>query len=133
MRGVSSIRVFHWAAIATAGAALVVLASAQDLKPDVHYEMIKAFRASFAYASAPAAKPAAPVRDPGVIMLQPMVVRNRYEAEGLDLSIANQEAIDDRFTLYKGGAIYRKDEGRVRIDLGTWGSASGLNLLKVSW
>lgn len=133
MRVVSPIRVARWAATVIAGMGLVVLASAQDLKPDVRYEMIKSFRKSFVYSSVPAAKPAALVRDPGVIMLQPMVVRNRYEAEGLDQSIANQEAIDDRFTLYKGGAIYRKDEGRVRIDLGTWGSASGLNLLKLSW
>jgi hypothetical protein len=133
MHAVSLIRVFRRVALVAAAAGLAVAASGQELKPDVRYEMIKAFRESFVYASAPAANPAAPTRDPSVILLRPVVVRNRFEADGLDQSIARQDLIDDRFTLYKGGAIYRKDEGRVRIDLGTWGSASGLNLLKVSW
>jgi hypothetical protein len=133
MRAVSPIRWCRPGFFAAATCCFVVQALAQDLKPDVSVEMKKAFRQSFVYATSPLAKTPTPTKDYDVILMQPIIVRNRFEAEGLDQAIANQEAVDDRFTLYKGGAIYRKDVGRVRIDAGTWGSASGLNLLKLSW
>jgi hypothetical protein len=133
MSTVSLIRWCRRGFFAVAASFLVAHASAQDLKPDVSIEMKKAFRQSFVYATSPLAKTPAPTKDYDVILMQPVIVRNRFEAEGLDQAIAHQEAVDDRFTLYKGGALLRKDVGRVRIDAGTWGSASGLNLLKLSW
>jgi hypothetical protein len=145
MRAVSLIRGCRSVAIAAAVAGFAVTAGAQDLRPDIAREMRAQLRASFAYDASPEAKPAAPARAYGVILLKPYVVRSRYESEGLDASIAHQEGVEDRFTLGKGGTISTLDLGRVRAAVGVWydadnvdkkfpgGSVPGLNVLKFAW
>jgi hypothetical protein len=39
----------------------------------------------------------------------------------------------EQFSVTKGGVLLKKDIGRVRIEVGTWGAGPGLNILRVSW
>jgi len=132
MRTVSLIRAGRAALLAAAGLNLVALAGAQEARPDVSDEMKQELRQAFAYA--PAAGAPAPAKAYDVILMRPVVVRSRFEAEGLDAAIAHQEAINDRFTLYKGGVIagpigvwYQDDPTPAGRPI------RGLNFFKVSW
>jgi hypothetical protein len=144
MRAVSLIRWCRPGVVATAVCCLAVAGRAQEAKPDVDQEMKASLQRTFTYK--PESADAAPPKvAPDMIVMRRIVVLSRWESEGLDAAIARQEAIDDRFTLYKGGAIFSRSVGRVRVEVGTWynddhedenlpGSAiRGLNLLKLSW
>jgi hypothetical protein len=130
------------AAAVVCGSAL--LGHAQDTKPDIDQEMKAAFRAAFVYVPQPAQ--AEPVKvTPDVVLLRRLIVRNRWEAQGLNLAIARQNAVDDHFTLFHGGAIASADAGRVRSQVGTWydkdphdpatmpQASPGLNVAKFAW
>jgi hypothetical protein len=60
-------------------------------------------------------------------------VRNRYEAEGLDAAISRQEAIDDRFTLYKGGSIAGPVGVWYHDDPAVGRPIRGLDIFKLAW
>jgi hypothetical protein len=132
MRAVSPIRWCHSGLAAAVLLAFALRGPAQDIKPDIEQEMKAAFRESFVYApkaaDAPVAKPAT-----DVVLLRRVIVHNRWESQGLDSAIARQDAIDDRFTLYNGGALATRDTGKGRFDAGTWYAGTGLGLLKYSW
>jgi hypothetical protein len=137
MRAVSPIRRCHPGVIAAAACWLVAVGDAQEIKADVRYEMTKAFQRSFVYNPDSPTQTKPPARDPAIILLPKVVVRNRFEAEGLDAAIAHQEAIDDRFTLYKGGTIagplgvWYQDDPKESTIPGR--PIRGLDFLKVSW
>ncbi len=129
MRAVALIRWCRHGLAAAAVFGLLRLGHAQDTKPDIDQEMKAAFRESFVYApkaaaDAPATKPAT-----DVVLLRRVIVRNRWESQGLDQAVARQNAVDDHFTLYKGGAIARLGP----MEVGTWAGGTGLALLKFAW
>jgi len=132
MRAVSLIRWCRPGVVATAVCCLAVAGRAQEAKPDIDQEMKASLQQTFAYK--PESADAAPPKvAPDMIVMRRIVVLSRWESEGLDAAIARQEAVDDHFTLFKGGSIYRLDLGRLRIEVGTWGTVGGINLLKFSW
>ena len=141
MRAVSLIR---WCRPGLVAAAIAVASHARETTTDIVPEMKASLRKIFYFRAD--AVDAAPLKvRPGVILLPRMVVRNRFEAEGLDDAIAHQESIDDRFTLGKGGTLYSGVNGRVAAAVGVWynedrddkkypgGAIPGLNVLKFSW
>jgi hypothetical protein len=117
--------------LAVAACCLAGLSHAQEAGPAIDQEMKASLRESFAYQPATADNPAPVKVAPDVILMQRVVVRSRWEAEGLDAAITHQEAIDDKFTLYKGGTIVGP--------LGTWYDPGGdgirphINFLKIAW
>jgi hypothetical protein len=144
MRAVSLIRWCRPGLVAAAICCFVAVGRARETTPDIDQEMKASLRKAFIYQAGQAE--AAPVKvQPGVILLPRMVVRNRFEAEGLDDAIAHQESIDDRFTLGKGGTLYSGVNGRVAVAVGAWydadnadkkfpgGAVPGLNVLKFAW
>ncbi len=136
MRAVSLIRWCRPGFIAVAVCGLAVAAHAQNVGPNIDQEMKASLRRAYVYQAAADASAAVKV-EPGVILLPRMVVRNRFEAEGLDAAIARQNAIDDRFTLYKGGVIagpvgvWFQDDDKDPTIPGR--PIRGLNLIKISW
>jgi hypothetical protein len=137
MRAVSLIRWCRPGLIAVAVCGLAVASRAENVGSDIVPEMQASLRKAFAYQASAAADPAPVKAEPGVILLPRMVVRNRFEAEGLDAAIARQNAIDDRFTLYKGGVIagpvgvwYQDDDKDPAIP---GRPIRGLNFFKLSW
>jgi hypothetical protein len=145
MRAVSLIRWCRPGFIAVAVCGFAGAGRAQEATPDIAREMKKALRDNFAYQATVSADPAPMKIDPGVILLPRVVVRNRWEAEGLDEAIAHQESLNDRFTLNKGGTLKAVDLGRGHAAVGVWydddhknrgpthGAVPGLNLLKFAW
>ncbi len=144
MRAVSLIRWCRPGFVAAAICGFAVVGHARETTTDLDQEMKASLQKVFYYR--PDATDAAPVKvQPGVILLPRMVVRNRFEAEGLDDAIAHQESIDDRFTLGKGGTLYSGVNGRVAAAVGVWynpdnddkkfpgGAVPGLNVLKFAW
>ena len=144
MRAVFPIRRCRPGLIAAAACWLVAAVHAQEAGPAIDQEMKASLRAAFVFQPA-AAEPAPLKANPALILLPRMIVRSRWEAEGLDGAIARQNAVDDRFTLNKGGTADSKLFGRLRGAVGVWydtdsadrgipgGSVPGLNVLRASW
>jgi hypothetical protein len=145
MRAVSPIRRCRPGVIAAAACWLVAIGHAQEAGPAIDQEMKASLRGSFSYQGTAKAEPAPLKMDPALILLPRVIVRSRWEAEGLDGAIAHQESLDDKFTLYKGGTLSSNTNGRLRNAVGVWydddhpdrnipnGAVPGLNLLKFSW
>jgi hypothetical protein len=70
--------------------------------------------------------------DSAVVRMAPVVVseskRDRELEAAIDLQSQKQS-----FSPTKGGTILKKDVGKARIELGTWGDISGLSILRISW
>ena len=49
------------------------------------------------------------------------------------IDAADEKAKAEKFSVITGGTILKKDIGKARIEIGTWGSSPGVNILKISW
>ena len=71
-----------------------------------------------------------------VVVMKPFVVSESKSDRNVAAAMAreSQKEKEEKFSLAKGGTLYRKDIGNRRIEIGGWWTAGkGWEFLKISW
>lgn len=72
--------------------------------------------------------------DPALVMA-PYIVLKGYQRRALDQAIADEVRRREleKFSLIRGGALWQKEIGKVKVALGGWSDGNALSLLRISW
>ena len=89
----------------------------------------------FPYAIRPEQKAAVVEASGSVVLMERVIVAETDETRRLkaQLDLQSEKRQAERLTFTQGGALLKKDFGKIRIELGARGDSSGLTLFKVSW
>jgi len=73
--------------------------------------------------------------DAQVVTMEAFTVVESKRSRQLEAKIEsdNEKMRAEKFTITKGGTIWKKDIGGKRIEFGSWGARGGINFLKLSW
>jgi hypothetical protein len=116
---------------------LPLLASAEDNgKPTAAQEAVAKIKRTFPYdAAASQRSEEKQGSDDDVIVMEAFKVTASLEHRHLreEIDKETQKRRDEQFSIIKGGAIFRMDVGKTRIEFGIWGAGAGLNILRISW
>lgn len=82
----------------------------------------------------PAKAPPVDVSD-DVVIMEAFTVVESGERRDLDRVLSEQErrSKEERYTIIKGGTLFKADVGSSRIEIGTWSGGGGLEFLRISW
>lgn len=114
--------------------ALVAAVTASDATaaPEAASALKQAFRYVQAQSRSTEGKPEAD--SPVVAMERFVVVAPALTRDQRAMIESHNKKIQDQgFSLTKGGALFRKDLGKARIEIGAWAAGPGLNFLQISW
>jgi hypothetical protein len=116
---------------------LPLRASAEDNgKPTASQEAVAKIRQAFPYGSAASQRNEEKQGShDDVIVMEVFRVtasrEHRHLREEIDRAV--QKRRSEQFSIIQGGAIFRMDVGKARIEFGIWGAGAGLNILRISW
>jgi len=122
------------AIIALAHTALV--RGEDNVKRTVAQELSARIKQSFPYTPVPPQKTEEQPEPGGeIVMMERFSVTESLQFRDLreKIAAADEKQKVEQFSLTKGGAVMKKDVGKARVEIGTWGAGSGLNILKISW
>jgi hypothetical protein len=118
-------------------ALLPVLASAENNgKRTVAQEAVAKIRRAFPYDAATSqTNQEAKRSDNDVVAMEAFTVSASLAPRNLreEIDRGAQKMRAEHFSIIQGGAIFKMDIGRARIEFGTWYAGAGLNILRISW
>src|SRR5258707_718439 len=101
----------------------------------VAQEALAQIKQAFPYVPVPPQKKEEKESSDDIVVMERVTVTESLQLRDLREKIVaqNEKQKAERFSVVKGGAILKRDIGKARIELGTWGAGPGLNILKISW
>jgi hypothetical protein len=73
--------------------------------------------------------------DAQVVTMERFTVVESMRSRQLEEKIKsdNEKRREEKFSITKGGTIWKKDIGGKRVELGAWSAPGGINFFKLSW